>query len=222
MDEIRNLLKHWPSWADGKPDIPNEENIYCLYALQDILCSGFPCDDIKGFPCATEAECYAVLALMKLDDAIGLLVIPEKRTDQGILIHPGAHPWKAQNVIDSGNIIVEAMEIVCYAERELSNDQLNKLRDEQKKKMDAERVAEKTAQFSFSAIGKAGAIKRHAPMTTLREWAVKKYQAGKWSSANQAAHDLKICVIEHGRTIGAHLSEENAQRTIAEWFRKSV
>lgn len=88
-----------------------------------------------------------------------------------------------------------------------------------------EPTAEEKARFinfDFSALGKAGAIKRHAPMATLREWAVKKYQASEWASANQAAHDLKICVIEHGRTIGAHLSEENAQRTIAEWLRKSA
>lgn len=70
--------------------------------------------------------------------------------------------------------------------------------------------------------GKAGAAKRHAPMAELRSWAIEKYRAGKWPSANQAANDLQECVIEHGRTIGANLSKANAQRTIAEWFRKSV
>jgi len=74
----------------------------------------------------------------------------------------------------------------------------------------------------FAQLGKAGARKRHAPMAELREWAIKKYKVGKWPSANQAAHDLQDCVIEHGRTIGAALSKANAQRTIAEWLRKSV
>lgn len=73
-----------------------------------------------------------------------------------------------------------------------------------------------------SAIGKAGAEKRHAPNAALREWAIERYREGVWKSANQAAHALKEAVIEHGRTIGAVLSEENAQRTIAEWIRKSV
>ncbi|MDD2742690.1 MAG: hypothetical protein PHV02_10470 [Rhodocyclaceae bacterium] len=73
-----------------------------------------------------------------------------------------------------------------------------------------------------SAIGKAGAQKRHAPMAELRLWAIEKYQAGEWQSANQAAHALKEQVLWHGRAINAHLTEENAQRTIAEWFRKSV
>lgn len=72
-----------------------------------------------------------------------------------------------------------------------------------------------------SAIGKAGAEKRHAPNTALREWTIERYRAGDWKSANQAAHALKDSVIAHGRTIGAVLSEENAQRTIAEWIRKS-
>lgn len=74
----------------------------------------------------------------------------------------------------------------------------------------------------FSSLGKDGAQKRHAPMATLRSWAIEEYKAGEWKSANQAAHALKDSVIRHGRTIGAHLSEENAQRTIAEWIRKSV
>ncbi len=76
----------------------------------------------------------------------------------------------------------------------------------------------------FSKLGRDGAQKRHAPMTALRSWAIEQYQyrAAEWQSANQAAHALKECVIEHGRTINAHLSKENAQRTIAEWFRKSV
>lgn len=73
-----------------------------------------------------------------------------------------------------------------------------------------------------SEIGKTGALKRHAPMVALRSWAIEKFREGDWKSANQAAHSLKESVILHGRTIGACLSEENAQRTIAEWFRKSV
>jgi len=74
----------------------------------------------------------------------------------------------------------------------------------------------------FSNLGKAGAEKRHLPMHELRVWAVEKYRAGKWPSANQAAHDLQDCIIKHGRTIGANLTKANAQRTIAEWLRKSV
>lgn len=74
----------------------------------------------------------------------------------------------------------------------------------------------------FSALGAAGAKKRHAPQAELRKWAVALYRQGKWPSANAGAFDLAEKIIEHGRQIGAHLSQANAQRTIAEWFRKSV
>lgn len=76
--------------------------------------------------------------------------------------------------------------------------------------------------FNPVVLGRMGAKKRHAPMAALRLWAIDKYRAGQWVSANQAAHSLKNSIVEHGRTIGAILSEENAQRTIAEWIRKSV
>lgn len=72
-----------------------------------------------------------------------------------------------------------------------------------------------------SEIGKKGAANRHAPVRELRAWAVKKYKEKVWRSANAAAHALKESVMAHGRDIGAVLSEENAQRTIADWFRKS-
>lgn len=68
--------------------------------------------------------------------------------------------------------------------------------------------------------GKAGAAKKFAPFRELEAWTRKKYLEGSWPSANKAAHALKEEVIAHGRAIGAVLSNENAQRTIAEWLRK--
>lgn len=72
-----------------------------------------------------------------------------------------------------------------------------------------------------SRTGKAGAQVRWAPYKKLEAWAVEKYRAKKWPSANKAAHALKDQVMEYGRTIDAHLTEENAQSTIAGWFRKA-
>jgi len=63
-------------------------------------------------------------------------------------------------------------------------------------------------------------------MRDLEKWTLMQHEAGNWitlkKSANEAAHDLKEKVLAHGRTIGAHLSEANAQRTIAEWINKRV
>ncbi|MGC2456704.1 MAG: hypothetical protein WA435_01755 [Gallionellaceae bacterium] len=85
-----------------------------------------------------------------------------------------------------------------------------------------ERPNEEFLRNLFSKQGKNGALKRHEPMRLLKKWTLKRYQAGKWPSANAAAHALKDEVIAHGKAINAHLTETNAQRTIADWIRKSV
>lgn len=69
--------------------------------------------------------------------------------------------------------------------------------------------------------GKAGARKRHEKMNELKTWTIHKYKAGTWRSANQAAFDLASEVLEQSQKIGANLTQSNAQRTIAEWIRKS-
>lgn len=85
---------------------------------------------------------------------------------------------------------------------------------------EAERSRAKS--LNFAELGAIGAAKRHMPMRKLRAWAVEQYRAGNRQSANKAAHDLKDSVMAHGRRINANLSPENAQRTIAEWIRKSA
>lgn len=121
------------------------------------------------------------------------------------------HGWTEAQVLNhKAECLLLAYQALSYAERLQRGMRLNA--DENKL----------LKQFDFSAIGKAGAAKRHAPMAKLRTWAITHYRAGKWPSANQAAHDLKCRVIEYGRTIDANLTEQNAQRTIAEWFRKSA
>lgn len=72
----------------------------------------------------------------------------------------------------------------------------------------------------FSHLGRKGALVRHTPMKNLRDWTLAQYKSGNFRSANAAAHALADRVVQYGRTIGAVLSEENAQRTIAEWIRK--
>ncbi len=84
------------------------------------------------------------------------------------------------------------------------------------------RNSESKVDNIFSHLGRKGAVTRHAPMRNLRDWAVSQYKTGNWRSANAAAHALTPLVIDHGKKIGAFLTQENAQRTIAEWFRKYV
>lgn len=107
-------------------------------------------------------------------------------------------------------VLLDAYQSLVFAQKLLQADK-------------TEAVYLSRAKFvDFSALGAAGAKKRHAPQAELRKWAIALYRQGKWSSANAAAFELAAKVIEHGKQIGAHLSQANAQRTIAEWFRKSV
>jgi hypothetical protein len=76
------------------------------------------------------------------------------------------------------------------------------------------------ATVNFAHLGTKGAAVRHGPMNKLKEWAVSRYSSREWKSANDAAYNLSAEIVEYGRTIGATLSPSNAQRTIAEWFRK--
>lgn len=119
--------------------------------------------------------------------------------------------WKREEVIEHrAACLLLSYQSLSYCQRILSGTKLT-----------AEEI-ELAMRLNYSEMGKAGALRSHAPMARLRSWAIERYQAGKWKSANQAAHSLRDSIIEHGRTINANLTEQNAQRTIAEWFRKSV
>jgi hypothetical protein len=59
-------------------------------------------------------------------------------------------------------------------------------------------------------------------MVELKDWALQKYKEGSWRSANQAACELMPDVLAQSQKIGANLMKSNAQRTIAEWIRKSA
>lgn len=163
-------------------------------------------------PTYSAVDQLAAYGLWLLDKQMGSLgPIPQSDADIGPLLEHNCQGWKRDEVIEHrAACMLLAYQSLAYCQRILSGTPLT---------AEEKEWAEK---FNFSAMGKAGAKKRHAPMAALRSWAIERYQAGEWRSANEAAHKLKDSVITHGRTINAHLSEENAQRTIAEWFRKSV
>lgn len=163
-------------------------------------------------PSYSAVEQLAAYGLWLLDEQMESLgPTLDNDTEIGPLPEHNCQGWKRDAVVEHrAACMLLAYQALAYCQRILSGTQLTA---EEK---------ERVEKFSFSAMGKAGAKKRHAPMAALRSWAIERYQLGEWQSANQAAHSLKKLIIEHGRTINAHLSEENAQRTIAEWFRKSV
>ncbi len=155
-NDIRDLLENWPSWADDRPSFPVDE-IGDFDALGDILSDGHPYDDIDGFRSATEAEVYAVLAWIKAAEAEWRLRIAEKKNELGIRVHTGEFPWKVSDVAAAGALLVEAMEVICYAERNLSDAQLTKMRADMHAKLEAQ-----IRQNARTEIGKAGAAAKLA------------------------------------------------------------
>ena len=163
-------------------------------------------------PAYSAVEQLAAYGLWLLDDALfSLGPIPDNDADIGPLPEYNRQGWKREDVIEHrAACTLLAYQALAYAQRILRGTKLT-----------AEE-AKKASYYDFSAIGKAGAIKRHAPMAELREWATRKYRAKKWNSANEAAHALTDEVLAYGRTIGAELKASNAQRTVYDWFLKSA
>lgn len=71
----------------------------------------------------------------------------------------------------------------------------------------------------FRLHGMNGAEQRHAKNRELKAFALEKYRAKTWRSANEAANKLLPEVMAKGVELGTRLSESNGQRTLAEWFR---
>lgn len=158
LAEIRALLENWPSWADDKPDAPVAEDFDDLESLQEVLDSDYWYDDIPDFPSASVPECYAVLSLMKLEEAVSLLFIPEKRTPHGILISPGPCPWTTQAAIAAGNLIVEAMDILCQAEHRLYAEQMEAIRKTANRRFEEQVLNERAEKERIERSEKACAL----------------------------------------------------------------
>lgn len=142
----------------------------------------------------------AVLSVVKHEQSARALRDSEENFDSGLAIEAFSDPtgWFGEPLL---NMLAEH-----------GNQSAAKIIDAYN---DKKRTQAKTA-------GKNGASKRHQPMDELKRYAVGLYKQKKWNSANEAAFELQQQIINHGKTINANLKPSNAQRTIAEWFRKSV
>jgi hypothetical protein len=160
-------------------------------------------------PSLSGVEQLAAYGLYLIDVGLGICGPSTESDWDENRVNP--YGWKESDVINhKAECLLLAYQALSYTHKLLSKAPLDS----------AEKA--KSAQLDFSTLGKAGAAKRHASMAALREWGTAQYRSKTWQSANQAAHELKESIVKHGRSIGAHLTEQNAQRTIAEWFRKSV
>jgi len=148
--------------------------------------------------------------------ALGLWYIDSELNIEGLFndAHYDEHGlspygWSEVDAINhKAECLLNAYQALCYAER---LNQAVELSTEEQASVE---------KFDFSALGREGAAARHAPKNALRQYALSLYNPRDWKSANQAAYALRDQIMAHGKTINAELQAQNAQRTIAEWFRK--
>lgn len=179
-DEIRHLLENWPSYADVQPDLPSSEDIDDLYALGEILCNGYPYDSIDGCEGASETELYAVLALMQLDYAAS-----DIRASRGEheIVGAVSENEQSRRLIRAANHIIEATETICYAERNLSEEQ-SRLRRES--------LQDEVVKAARVAVARAGGRARHGASNEAREWV-----RVQWQEHRQAYENNKSEFARH-------------------------
>ena len=159
-----------------------------------------PSSVIRHFTASEQMAVYGLSVLA--DDQLGYYDLSELSDEKKASIAE-LSDWRTE-------VVLEAYQALVFA---------HKLQQERSSEIGKQ---SKSTFVDFSALGAAGAKKRHAPQAELKKWALEKYRAKKWQSANEAAHALTAEVVLHSNTIGAFLKPSNAQRTIYSWFLKSV
>ncbi|MDQ1919401.1 hypothetical protein [Massilia pseudoviolaceinigra] len=146
LTDIRELLENWPDWADDKPSFVTAEDFDDLDSLQDISDRYRPFDDILKLDELSDYECYALLALTKLETAAEFLHIPARITSEGSAKSAARPPLPVSVAVSVGNLLVEAMEIICYAERDLWDSQMSVLRAESNRRLEEQTLRERAKQ----------------------------------------------------------------------------
>ncbi|MFP5391636.1 MAG: hypothetical protein ACLGI6_08840 [Gammaproteobacteria bacterium] len=201
---IRDLLQNWPDWADDKPDFIRAEDFDDLESLQDLWVSSDRPNSFYrflDFVDDNEHESYALLALMKLEAAAAILHLPENRTPNGSFSYPVSRPLPAHETAWAGNHLIEAMVILCYAERKLAETRSaawraeSESKREQAKQEQAEldRQAESEKKRALANIRWAeDAEKRKAAKTLIKEyWDIWTNDQTRYRSQSEFAQDLQ-------------------------------
>ena len=117
---------------------------------------------------------------MKIDEAAGFLKSAREDTGNSALINVGSYPWKTQYLIEAGNLVIEAMEIICYADRELSDYQFSKMRIERETQIETQIKAAMREENDIqrkemlSAAGRLGAQAKNLDSKKFKDWALAK------------------------------------------------
>lgn len=212
--DIRELINNWPSYAPDKLSIPIDD-MSDLEALEQILCNDFSPCDFKNFPEADEAELFAVLALLNLEYAALQLHIPEKRTKNGIPIY---QTWQPENLIDAANFVIESTEIICYAERKLSDAQLQEMRSAERKKSDTSIKSDARKEVAIAAALVKNEIYLAPKDFVISKW-LKEHDGYKDNKTAFAGDYVRIVALRYKDKKGDPL--KIAYRTISDsWLTK--
>lgn len=79
-----------------------------------------------------------------------------------------------------------------------------------------------TFQGKDRSTQQAGGKARQAPLQKVRAFIVSEYKKGRFKSARQASFQLAPMALEHARSIGASMVEQNAQETTYKWILASL
>lgn len=210
----------------GDIDCPNHTNTSELEAL--MACADFYSD--PEFQAERQHELFAALGLVQIDDAI--------RLHRSSMLHGDQQHW---NFLEStARAALNATEAICTAEQvrrynwlkaqkigqesllAAHEAKLSELSEERRRlRMEIEEQGASRLSQVLSSNGKKGADASHANKRALREWALDLYGETTWISAAAAAKSLKSKIVDHGKKLGVRLSEDNAERTITQWFREA-
>lgn len=151
-EDIRHLLENWPEWADDKPDFITSDDFDDLESLQDLWLFPQPeFNEVLSFADNNEYLLFALLALMKLEEAAAILSIAGEHANSGSTDFAFTSSVRTHEAVWCGNLLVEAMEIVCYAERLLADsDAAKRVESEIKIKDEAEQARRQLEQKTES------------------------------------------------------------------------
>lgn len=196
--ELRELLDFWPAEAGAGPDVLDVEDISDPDALADLLDNGGPDAALPDF---ADSQLFAVMAMMKLNTAVWELQVKEKFSERGVRIYR-SHPWPVEKVIAGANSLLEAAELISWAERGVSDELWKQQRVEERAQLQAE-ISARAQQENARRGGVAKAEKsRSAKDFVLREWHEHRDAYGNNKSAfardyvRRVKNELNVTVTE--------------------------
>lgn len=186
---------------------PPPQNYSKLDVMRECI-HWYALEDDREFQNGQAFEYFAVLALWLVADTIKFLTQKHEEANYLLL---------------AGNLALEAMDTVCYAEYlgdAVAQDKEVKVLRIQLHDSDqlTETIAEIKATQRISLAAFKAAKKRHEPRDKVRDLAKNLYLKNTWKSTLQASKIIFPQVQEYSREVGLNLTDERGRQTVYEWL----